>query len=75
MERNFEPQEALDLLYKYDYLRIQVDGAKSFIKKVKGAYNVMILNEKTGRMVTAMKGLCLKKVIGLGKNYGWELEN
>lgn len=73
LERGFEPEEVKSLITKPDYLKIQNDGAKAFIQKFGDKYRIIVLNEKTGEIVTALKNTTLKKIINLGKNYGWEL--
>lgn len=73
VERGFTPDEILSLITKPDYLRIQGDGAKAFIQKIGERFTIIVLNEETGKVVTALKNTTLKKIINLGKNYGWEL--
>lgn len=73
IERNFEPQEVWDLLHKYDYLRIQADGAKVYIKQIQETYNMMTVNHETHRLITALKELKFKDLVNLGKNHGWTI--
>ena len=73
IERGFDASEVLSLLSKPDYIRIQSDGAKVFIQKLENKFRIIIFNESTGEIVTALKETTEKKIISLGKNYGWEL--
>lgn len=74
IERGFEPNELISLLSKPDYVRIQTDGAMAFIQKTAfNRFNIIVLNEKTREVVTVLKNTTEKKIINLGKNYGWEL--
>jgi len=73
IERGFLPEEVKSLVLNPDYIRIQSDGAKAFIQKIGEKYRIMVLNETTGEVVTALKNTTLKKILALAKNYGWEL--
>lgn len=74
IERGFEPNELINLLTKPDYVRIQSNGAKAYIQKTGvNSFNIIVLNEKTREVITVLKNTTEKKIINLGKNYGWEL--
>jgi len=73
IERGFTSEEVLSLVTKPDYFRIQADGAKVFIQKIIDKYRIIVVNEVTGKVVTAMKGTTKEKIIKLGENYGWKL--
>ena len=73
IDRGFTPEEVKALVTKPDYFRIQTDGAKVFIQKIIDKYRVIIVNEVTGKVVTAIKGTTEEKIVKLGENYGWKL--
>jgi|GEM_PF-2341081 len=73
LEREFTVEEVKSVLQNPDYLRIQSDGAKVFIQKIGDRYRIIVLNEETGEVVTALRRTTEKKIRGLAKNYGWEL--
>jgi hypothetical protein len=73
IERRFEPQEVWDLLHKFHIIRTQSDGAKVFIRQIADKYNIIILNESTNELITALKHTTLKKIVSLGENYGWKI--
>jgi hypothetical protein len=73
IERGFTPEEVKALVTKPDYFRIQSDGAKVFIQNIGDRYSIIVLNETTGKVVTALKKAAEKNIIQLGKNYGWKL--
>lgn len=73
IERGFEPDEIRSLFLKPDYIRMQNDGAKVFIQKIEDRFRIIVFNEKTGELVTALKNTTEKKIINLGENYGWKL--
>jgi len=74
LERGFTPEEVLSLVTKPDYVRIQSDGAKAFIKKVaENKHLFMVYNEAKMSVVTAIRHISKKDLINLAKNYGWKL--
>ena len=73
LERGFETNEIISIFKKPDFIRIQNDGAKAFIQKNGDKFRIIVLNEKTGEVVTALKNTTNKKIIKLGINYGWKL--
>jgi hypothetical protein len=73
IDRGFTPEETLELITKPHYSRIQSDGAKVFIQNAADRYKIIILNEMTGEVITALKNTTRKKIMHLGRNYGWEL--
>ena len=60
-------------MHKYDYLRVQADQAKVYIRNIKGAYNIIVVNEETRELITALKELDIKAIINCGKNHGWTI--
>ncbi len=73
IERNFAPKDVWNLLHKYDYLRMQSDGAKVYVKQIQGTYSMITINHETSRLITALKTLKFKDLIALGKNHGWTI--
>ena len=73
IERDFTPQEVLSLIKEPHYLKIQSDGAKVFIQNIDNKYKIIIFNETTNELVTALKGVNKKQVLNLAKNHGWTL--
>jgi hypothetical protein len=75
IERGFSPDEVLSLLKKPDFIKIQTDGAKAFIKYIgENRYNFMAINEKTGKVISVLRQVSENKIIKLGKNYGWSIK-
>jgi len=73
IERKFTPEEVLACIKSPDFLKIQANGAKAFIKKVGKKYNLIVINEKNGKVISALRMIKLKKIQNLGENYGWKL--
>jgi hypothetical protein len=73
IERGFTLEETADLIKNPHYIRVQLDGAKVFIQNIADRYKIMVLNEVTREIITALKNTKLKKIIDLGKRYGWKL--
>jgi hypothetical protein len=74
IERGFLVQEVEDLVYRPHYVRNQFDGAKVFITKLSSdRYNLLVINEKTEEVVTALRNISLNRVAKLGNNYSWSL--
>jgi hypothetical protein len=73
IERNFTPQEVLSLIKEPHYLKIQSDGAKVFIQNIDNKYKIIVFNETTNELVTALKGINKKQVLNIAKNHGWTL--
>ena len=75
IERGFHVQEVEDLVYRPHYVRTQFDGAKVFITNLSGdKYNLLVINEKTEEVVTALRNISFNRVEKLGNNYGWSLK-
>jgi hypothetical protein len=73
IERKFTPNEVSSLFNSPDYLKIQSNGAKAFIKQIENnKYNFMVYNQEKGKVVMALKNINKQDLINLGKNYGWE---
>jgi RHS repeat-associated protein len=63
-----------DIIDNYSRITTQQDGATVYIKKVgrRGdSYAIVILNEDTNTIITAIKGLDKKALKKLGQNYGF----
>lgn len=74
LKRGFSGEEILTLLANPSIIKTQTDGAKAFIVQLaNNKFNIMILNEARGDVVTALKNLSLKSIQNLGNNYGWTL--
>jgi hypothetical protein len=75
IERGFIPKEVEDLVYCPHYVRTQFDGAQVFITNLSsGRYNLLVINEKTEEVVTALRNISFNRVEKLGNNYGWSLK-
>lgn len=72
MER-FTPEAVKATLLTPDFVKIQENGVKAFIKQAGNNYNFIALNEKTGAVVTALNNIDKKALSNLAKNYGWTL--
>ena len=72
IEREFSPEEVLSLLKEPHWLKSQSDGAKVYIQEIASKYRIIIINEKTQELVTALKGTTRKKIERLGERYGWK---
>jgi hypothetical protein len=56
------------------YVPEHIDGSKAFIKKIgENRYNVIVINQKTKKVVSALRQIDLKAINNLGKNYGWSI--
>ena len=74
IERGFEAEEILTLVTKPDFVKIQENGAKAFIKRVaENKYNLIVINPENSKVVTVLRKVDLKAIENLGKNYGWSL--
>lgn len=70
----FEATELLNLVKTPDFLKVQLDGAKVFIKQVgHNKYNLMIFNEETKKVITALRKTTLGDLQKLGSNHGWSI--
>jgi len=56
-----------------DYIRSQYDGLKVFIDQIGEKYNLIIFNDETNQIITALKDISYKRISKLGKNYGWSI--
>ncbi len=75
IERGFEASEVLDLIKKPSLIKIQADGSKAFVKELStGRYNLLVINEQTEKVITALKNISLNKLQNIGQNYGWEIK-
>jgi hypothetical protein len=72
IERGFEIEEVLQLVNKPDYLRIQADGAKVYVKAIGERFNVIVLSEYEEEVVTSLKNIDGRAVRNLSANYGWK---
>lgn len=71
--RGFSGQEIYELVKIPNFIKLQTDGAKAFIKDLgNGKYNFIVYNQETERVVTALRHINKNDLINLGKNYGWE---
>lgn len=74
VERGFQPSEIHDLVSIPDVVKVQADGAKIFIKAINdNKYNLVIYNETTQQLVTALRNISKESLTNLGNNYGWKL--
>lgn len=73
IERNFTSEEVLNLVKNPDFLRIQTDGAIARITKVGERYNLLVINETSGEVITALRKIDIQALVKQGKNYGWIL--
>lgn len=75
IERGFQPEEVFRLIHYPDFLKIQTDGAKVFITQLSAnRYNIIILNERKKKLITALKNINLNAIQKLGNNYGWTIQ-
>lgn len=71
IERDFTPKD-VELVVKYpSFVKIQTDGALAYVKQIENKFNIIIFNEHTEEVVTALKNTTQKKLNQMGKNYGW----
>jgi|GEM_PF-4744395 len=76
IERKFTPDEVRSLYNTPDIIRLQKDGAKVFIKKTfNSRCNLMIINQQTKKVITALRNACFDDIEDMGNNYGWSLKN
>ena len=69
--RGFKPDEILSIMAKP--FAIQNDGIKVFLKEMNdGKYAIIMINEETKKVVTALKSIDSKSLQNLSKNYGWK---
>ena len=74
LERKFTPQDVLKLITEPDFTRTQLDGCTVLVKQInEGKYNILIFHPLQRKVVTALKGIDIKSINNLGKNYGWKL--
>lgn len=74
LERGIQAEDLLSAIVNPDYLKLQSDGLKVYIKKISNdKYNVFIINPTTKKLVTPMLGLTQKSLKRLGNNYGWSV--
>jgi hypothetical protein len=73
IERGFTPQEVKDLVERPDFLRIQNDGGKVFIKKFGEKYSILIFSDTSEKLITAIKDMSWDGLVRHGKGHGWSL--
>ena len=71
VERGFTPKDVHEVMRLTSFRKIQQDSAVVYIKQLKNKFNVIVLNEKTKKVVTAIKNIDKKSLDDLGRNYGW----
>ena len=70
--RGFKPDEILSIMATKPFA-IQNDGIKVFLKEMNtGKYAIIMINEETKKVVTALKSIDSKSLQNLSKNYGWK---
>lgn len=73
IERGFEPEEIIDCITKTTHHRMQIDGAKVFIRQLEDdVFNVIVMND-FDEVVSCFKTIDRKDLISMSKNYGYEL--
>jgi hypothetical protein len=71
IERDFTPKD-VELVMKHpSFVKMQKDGALAYVKQIGEKFNIIIFNEHTEEVVTALKNTTQKKLNQMGKNYGW----
>lgn len=74
IERKFMPSEIHELCKFPDIIKIQNDGAKVFIKSIAdNKYNILVYNNETKQVITALKNINQKSLLNLSNNYGWKI--
>lgn len=72
IERDFTPKEVETLIKTPSFVKIQNDGALAYVKQIGEKFNIIVFNEHTEEVVTALKNTTQKKLTQMGKNYGWK---
>ncbi len=71
IERDFTPKDVELVMKHSSFVKIQTDGALAYVKQIGNKFNIIIFNEHTEEVVTALKNTTQKKLDQMGKNYGW----
>jgi len=71
IERGFVPDEVHAVINTPSYTKIQLDGSKAYVKNLGSRFNVIVLNECTQEVITALKHVDDRALKNLSKNYGW----
>lgn len=71
IERGFTPEDVIEVIKNTSFTRLQSDGSKAYVKHINNRFNVIVLNERSKEVVTALKNIDEKALKNLGKNYGW----
>ncbi len=72
IERKFTPKDVENVMKFPSFIKKQKNGALAYVKQVGEKFNVIIFNEHTEEVVTALKNTNQKKLDLMGKNYGWQ---
>ena len=72
IERDFTPKEVESLIKNPSFIKVQNDGALAYVKQIGEKFNVIVFNDHTEEVVTALKNTTQKKLNQMGKNYGWK---
>lgn len=73
LKQRFTASEIQETLNKADFITVQDDGARVFIKKIAEKFNCIIVNPQTDEVITGLSNISKQSLINLGKNYGWTL--
>jgi hypothetical protein len=68
LERGFNGEDIVDTLNGDTY--VQSDGATAYVSNNAGKYNVIVIGDQG--VVAALRGVSVKSVSALARNYGWE---
>ena len=72
IERGFTPADVQEVMRFPSFMKVQRDGALVYIKQIQSNFNVIVFNQKTKKVATAIKNIDQKSLDDLGKNYGWK---
>jgi len=72
IERDFTPKDVKIVMKFPSFIKMQKDGALAYVKQMGEKFNIIIFNEHTEEVVTALKNTTQKKLDQMGKNYGWQ---
>ena len=69
----FTPQEVYEVIKNFDFIKIQNNGSKAYIKKIGGKYAIIIASEIDDKVITGINNLDFQALKNLGENYRWIL--
>lgn len=73
LKERFKPEEVKMIIESPDFIKIQNNGAKIFIKKIGEKYGVIATSQRTKKVVTGINNMSFKRLLKQAQKYGWTL--